>query len=208
MKYLAIFILTIILTIGGCSIISSDCDDVNDSYYISDFNRSLKSITYNTENDINYTLNEITEDEISSEKYAIYIDPVENYYNSRASNKLRIGGPSIAFACSPKVPTTDGLIEDIIITSDEDFNEEFPADSDLTEIFDIISFREGQANQIQSLSEFLESPKMVPNEIILVLNQAPDSTTNLSFWVALELKNIGYRYFSFKTKYVSVVPSE
>lgn len=208
MKYISILSLTLVLMLGSCNITNNDCEKFKDSYRITDFDRSLKSITYNTDNELTFDLAEITDNEITSNRYAININPVEEFYKSTATNNLTIGGSSVAYACSPPDPTTDALITDIQIMSDEDFSQQYPSGSDLKELFDIITVREGQANEIVSVKSFLESPRMVPNNILLVLNQAPDTARKISFYVVLELKNVGYRYYSFVTSLVTIKPSK
>lgn len=107
-----------------------------------------------------------------------------------------------AFACSPAPPHTDESIDYIIITSDSDFAEGFPAGSDLSELFDI-QFTDALGAEFygfdieseqafaMSVEDYLAQSFTHPSGQMyqLVLNQAPDSNSYHQFNIEYGQKN-------------------
>ena len=127
-------------------------------------------------------------------------------YFAQNTNHRTFGLVKAAYACSPVEPKTDEKIESIVLTSTKDFNANYPSGSDLSELFDIVVV--DHSNYIDdrkySLTDYIESSPFIPNELILILREKPQLTTDFEFLVKFYQDGIDNDYFEFSTNSIVI----
>jgi hypothetical protein len=99
------------------------------------------------------------------------------------------------------LPQTDEKIDSIAIIAAKDFDTAHPAGSDLSDLFDVIilDYASNIYFEKYALGDYLKTNPFVPNELVLILTEQPDSTTDFNFLVRYYQDGIDYDYFDFLT---------
>ena len=142
---------------------------------------------------------------VSFDEFAIGIFPDSETYGWNNPVKS-FGLITVANACSPAPPESEEEIDNIIITTNQDFNPNYPQGENLAEIFDIIVY-DDSANFNGSrldLNTFIGMNPVVPYESYLLLKEQPDSITNFKFNVQFYVQGIDGDFFEFTTEEVVV----
>lgn len=148
---------------------------------------------------------QIDGNKVSFDKFAIGVFPDQETYGWNNPIK-NFGLITVANACTPAPPESEEEIDNIIITTNQDFNSNFLQGENLAEIFDIITYDESADSNGErlDLNTFIEMNPVVPNESYLLLKEQPDSITSFQFNVQFYIQGIDGDFFEFTTEEVMV----
>ena len=198
-RLLACVLLGLLLTFGACDA-AIDCGPFNDKFKTTDFTTAAYRIENGDSLNAEPVLSPIENDTLREGAFALRMTPTQESYS--ASKRSRsLGFVLAAYACSPPILSSDEIIRDIQIYSDQAFNREHAADDDLADFFDVLvlSF----ANQFNyrrfDLHEFLSEAPNAADEIILVLKAAPETASAFRFTVKYFQEGEGLDYYEFTT---------
>lgn len=156
---------------------------------------------YSDTADSRLILSEIITDSVDYKMYSIVIRPRRETYFVQNFNKWNYSLIHSAYACSPGIPQTDEKIDSIGVTATKDFDIHHPAGSELSGLFDIVVLDD--ANNIYyekyRLEDYVKTNPYVPDELVLILTEQPDLTTDFEFLVKYYQKGIDHDYFEFFT---------
>jgi len=160
-----IYIIFLFTGIFSCT----DCGPFPDKSRVK--NIFLNMYRINTNNGIDFS--NIENNEIVYDKLAFEITPeIDNYFSFK--NKLySFSFIQNAYACDPTPPEMVDKIENIELISNNSYNDTFPANTNLSEIVNVII--PSITNESISLNEYLQTNPTFPNSLILILNEAPDT---------------------------------
>jgi len=129
--------------------------------------------------------------------------------NQTSSNGLSFGLLQEAYACTPAPPYTEEELLNIEIFGTNDFSAQLPAGSDLSELFDVIEYDTFNTltTERMDLKSFLNSQKMAPIRMTLVLRDAPEIMENHQFRVKISLKGAAMDFYEFTTPSVDITKS-
>jgi hypothetical protein len=153
------------------------------------------------------SLSEIVNDTVAYNLYAIRIKPETEYYFTVNQNYNSFELINSVFACDPALPTTDERIDSIIIITDKDFDSNYPAVTDLSDLFDIVVIDETNytVQEKFKLNSYLETKPTMPRYMTLILNSPPNLTTDFEFTVKYYQDGIDHNFFEFKTYKVVII---
>lgn len=210
MKKKVVLVLAIYLVLSTMSLISCNTDDCggpfNNRYKTTGFEWSHYRVTNSEDAISGLDLQTIVNDSVVYNQYAISIFFNQEYYRAQNVNVEKIGGMNRVYACSPAEPITDEKLEDILITSEIDFNAEHPAGTNLSDLFDVVVTAYGYSDYDRkySIGEYLASKPPVPIKLTLILKEAPQTIGEFAFFVQLYLEGIDFAYFGFTTSEIVI----
>lgn len=211
-RLLVLTLATILLPVGACTSPVDDCGPFPDKFKTTGFATSVQQATFSDSLGVEPMLAP-TGDTLRTGHLAVQMRAEKETYISRRSEAPTLQFLSSAYACSPILPTSDEVIQDIEITSSTAFGEAHPAGDDLSALFDVVVFRrslaydEKHGYQRYDLNEFLERDPPAAWKLILVLDATPPTTTRAQFTVEYEQDGKGLEHYEFTTESV-VVTSE
>ncbi len=182
-----------------------DCGPFPNFFKLTNLGSKLFEVEYSEDRSSIIDYNRITENQVVYDKFAIgIIAEIDTYgWNNPTQN---FGLISTAYACTPPIPESEEQIDNIIITTNKDFNLNYPQGSDLSEIFDIVVYDE--ANNLNNvrfdLNEYIGMNPVVPYQSYLILKEQPDTITSFQFNVQFYQQGIDVDYFEFTTEAVMV----
>lgn len=154
-------------------------------------------------------LSPVGEDTLSHSDFSIQMRADIETFASRRERGMSFSLVSSAYACSPALPTSEEVIEDIQIYSDEDFNDDYAAGDNLAELFDIlVPIRvDAVAYHKFDLNDFLSTNPNPTGEIILLLKEPPQTVSDLQFTVQYTQQSEALDYYEFETSPVVLKPN-
>lgn len=204
MKKKLLFILMGSTIIFMFSLVSCEkCGPFADKFKVVGIDFSTISAVYDETAEWELERSEIKNDTVKHNFYSILIEPrIEAFFSLNKRTKT-FNLINSAYACSPGYPETDEKIDDIIITAQLDFNEDYPAGDNLVDLFDVVVLDE--ANSIYydkfTLSDYLSTKPSPPlNSMTLILNQTPDKSKRFAFKVEYFQDGIDVDFFEFETE--------
>jgi len=145
-------------------------------------------------------------DTISYNLFSILINPEIEGIFSLHQKMPKFDLVSTAYACSPPIPTTDERIDSILITTNKYFDEQHPAGTNLSGLFDVVVFDE--VNNIFyerfKLKDYVSTKPSVPGLLVLVLNNPPAKSEAFEFTVEYYQDGVDFDFFEFKTQEVFI----
>lgn len=151
-------------------------------------------------------LSEIENGVINYASLGIYIEPkTELYFASRFNPS---GFIAAAYACDPIIPVNEEKIKGISIVSHSEYSSNYPAESDLSDLFDIIVFNPQNQTQFErySLKDYIELELQIPVYFVLILNSPPDQSQEFEFEVTYYHEGIALDFYEFVTEKVFIEP--
>jgi hypothetical protein len=201
-KFAFIFALFHFLGLASCG---SNCYKDSPSHYkITDFNwETLRTV--DTTDVEGFLFSPIEGNSVVFHSYSIKLGSSGHKYYSflKELNSFSLIGNS--YACSPILPSTNDKIERIEIYCNQDFDSINLNSTNMVDLFDVITYKE-QSYQLEriNIQAFLINKPIIPEELILVLNQSPEETGIYSFTVKMYLDGIDLDYFEFTTNPIEI----
>lgn len=176
------FILMLFLSLFSCED-DIDCGPFHSKFKTTELGWSISEAVYSETADVKLSINDIQNDSVDFDKYAIVLHPDTESYSANTPSPWHFSLIQSAYACSPPPLSTDEKIDSIFITSTTDFDANHPAGTDLADLFDIVisSYFMDTYQEKFDLVEFLETSPAVPNDMTLILKGQPDVTANFEF---------------------------
>lgn len=195
-----------LLTVGACGLSSTDCGPFPNKFKTTGFTTSIHQVEFPDSLGPRPQLSPIMGDTLGTGPLAIQMQPdIETYYAHRFEESPLQVLPS-AYACSPALPSSDEVIEDIRIYGDTNFGDDHLAGDDLSALFDIVVYRKSRANDGYhgyrrfDLNTFLARDPTAAYTLFLVLEESPSTTTEVTFTVEYEQNGRGLSSYSFRTE--------
>lgn len=214
MKKILAFILTVVLlAAGACTSPVDDCGPFPDTFKTTGFEASIHQAEFSDSLGAEPMLSRIAGDTLRTGHFAIELRTEMETYFSHRSEASSIRFLSSAYACSPVLPSSDEVIQDIQIYSDTAFGEEYSAGDDLSALFDVVVYRKSHRHDGYpgyrrfDLNEFLDRDPTAAWTLFLVLDETPATTTRAQFTVEYEQDGKGIESYEFTTTSV-VLTSE
>lgn len=196
---LGLLVLLLTFAFGACSTTGPDCGPFKDKFKTTDFSSSVFKATPDSLR-VSPNLSAIEGDTLEGGRIAVRMEPVKMLYSMRLGTSHSFQIINSAYACSPAEPTSEELIKDIRIYSDKHFRDGFSAGEDLAELFDIFALREADYGWQQfELDNFLAREPNAADELILILDAKPKTTSSFQFTVEYEQEGKGLEYYKFKS---------
>lgn len=211
MKNKILGLLFLVFLILGSGLISCgdgfDCGPFNDKIKLTELSGVISEVVNFSEEDGIADFSGFDGDQIYYDRFAIRVEQdFESYsWNDKSWN---FGLISTANACTPPIPRSEEIIDSVVITTNHDFNLDYPLGSDLSNVFDVIVYDE--INDINfkkfDLNDFIATEPNVPFVWYLVLKEAPASATNFQFHVQYYQQGIDTDFFEFTTDSIVIEP--
>ena len=199
-RLLACVLLGLLLAFGACDA-AIDCGPFNDKFKTADFTTAAYRIENGDSLQAAPILSPIENDTLREGAFALRMTPTQESYSSASKRSRPLGFVLAAYACLPPTMSSDEIIRDIQIYSDQAFNREYAADDDLADLFDVLVL--SRANQFNyrrfDLNDFLAGAPNAADEIILVLKAAPETTSAFRFTIKYFQEGEGLDYYEFTT---------
>lgn len=176
-----------------------DCGPFEDKFKTTDFFGEVFSATFDP-GKVEPNLSPIEGDTLSEGSYAVRMVPKKMLYSTRSRSSTSFQIISSAYACSPPIPTSDEVIKDIRIYSDKRFKDAYPAGEDLSGLFDAVVLNRADFGYRRfELNDFLGREPNAVDELILLLDAKPETTSRFQFTVEYEQDGDGLERFEFET---------
>ena len=204
-RVLFLVITIILLSFLGLGSCGSNCyDDSPSQYKITDF----KWETLETSDSINvegFIFTPIENNSVVFQSYSIQLESSGHQYYSLLNELKSFNIIGSAYACSPIPPSTNDKIESIEIYCNQDFDSIHSSTTNMVNLFDVITYGE-QSYRLEriDIQAFLSKKPIIPQEFIIVLNQAPNKTGTYSFTVKLHLDGVDLDYYEFTTNPIEI----
>jgi len=198
-------VLLLIFSSISCEITGETCGPFPDKFTVTGLSASVKQATESGSIDRQPQLNNIQNDSVRADQFAITIYPEVEYFYSDVTPQYRLNLIPAAYACSPTEPVSDELITGIEIYSEQDFNSEYTAGSDLTELFDVVPYYMKTGGERYDLPAFLSSKPNVPDWFTLLLTSPPEEEKTFSFTVKYFQDGENLQEFEFNTEYITLL---
>ena len=182
-------------------LVSCNCGPFPDKFKVTSIDWNTYKATLTAEN---LTLSQITSG-VTYNELGINLKPkTQSYFSLIKNNYVLTTG---LYACRELLPTTDDKIIDIKITTNKDFSDEYPQETDISELFDIVinDWYNGIAANKYDLKEYLQTNPLVPREMTLILKQAPQITDEYRFTIKYFQDGVDLDYSEFTTSDILVI---
>ncbi len=191
------FLLTLLIGLFSCD----TCGPFPNKFKVVGLDWLNYQAVYSDTSQMRLSLSEIVNDTVDFEKYSIHIKPKQETFFAQNCNRSGFSLIPSAYACDPALPHTDETIDSITINAAKDFDTTHPAGSDLSDLFDVIvlDYTNNIYYEKYALIQYLQTTPYVPNELVLILTEQPDVTTDFEFFVKYYQDGIDYDYFEFLT---------
>jgi len=185
----------------SCGKLTGDeCGPFPSKFKVTDMSASEKFVVGYDELNRNLELSAIEADTLAFDRFAIEIFPITEAIFASQFTFPTFHLIQPAFACSPAIPVSAGNITNIRITADIDFNEVYPAGSNLAELFDVHSLYLKDGPDRLTLPEFLEEKPAVPDLFVLLLKEGPEDQSELRFTVEYHQEGELLNEFNYTTR--------
>lgn len=138
-------------------------------------------------------------------EYAVTLLPIPETFSSDDPRQSVSVGITSANACTPIPPISEEPITNIVITSEQDFNSNYPAGTDLKPLFDtyVAYFAEGYFRQ--SLTDYLQVSPRVADQTTFFLNTPPSRNANFTFTIRYILDGQELDVYEYTTGTVEII---
>ncbi|MAL18148.1 MAG: hypothetical protein CL670_01695 [Balneola sp.] len=209
-KTLLIYIISVallaLLSIS-CNLTGDDCGPFKDKFKVVNFDVELENVSISSSlGELQIAHSALQTDTVKVAEFGISLFPVSEYYSLNTSPRRSFSFFSKAYACSPPIPVSEEIITNIKISSNRDYNSNFSAGDDLSELFDVMVFYRGEGYEAYSLNEFISSNPSVPDELFLIPSSTPETTQPITFTIQYYQDGIDLDYFESTTKPVVITP--
>lgn len=169
-KRILTFSAIFIFLLGNSCQINDDCGPFVSELYVNDLTVQAVKLEPSANDQIDFTALSPS-DSISAEQLAIHIIPVGEAAPYAGKASFQISFTNVAYACSPPIPDLQGYIANLEIISNNNIGEDFPAGTDLAELFDIYIVDRSKNLHYKKLDlqSYLETNPDIPDAYFLVL---------------------------------------
>lgn len=195
------YIIILFLGIISCD----DCGPFPNKFKITSFNSETLSLEIINEN-YQIKLSNPENNSVLFSKFSIRLNAEsENYFASNGTMKNNFIMSS--YACSPAPPKTDEKITNIEIFANNDFNSVNKAGDNINHLFDVLVldfFNSFPYYNKFDLREYINSNPSTANELIFILKEAPEQTSNFIFEIKYYQNGIDLNEYSFVTNAIEI----
>ncbi len=195
------YIIILFLGIISCD----DCGPFPNKFKITSFNSETLSLEIINEN-YQIKLSNPENNSVLFSKFSIRLNAEsENYFASNGTMKNNFIMSS--YACSPAPPETDEKITNIEIFANNDFNSVNKAGDNINHLFDVLVldfFNSFPYYNKFDLREYINSNPSTANELIFILKEAPEQTSNFIFEIKYYQNGIDLNEYSFVTNAIEI----
>jgi hypothetical protein len=204
----ALFGLLVPLSLSACD--GTDCGPFDSRFVTTDFASGAFAFAGSSDAGSNPDpppeLLPIGKDTLLYSDFAIQMRAQIETYALKRERGASFAFVSPAYACSPPLPSSEEVIQDIQVYSDADFNREYAAGDNLAALFDVVVPLQvdGAAYQQFDLRSFLATNPHPTGEVILLLKEAPQAASSFQFTVQYAQEGEGLGSYEFETEPVTL----
>lgn len=202
----SIFLLFSVLVLSTLVTTSCNLDancDFDNRFHVIDFNVYENQITYPDDTGLPFFA-QIGNEPLPYYEYALSLTPIGQTYRSDNPPSASLFAVQSAKACSPEPLKNEEPITGIRITADKDFNEEYPAGSDLTPVFDVLTLYLDSGYTTQRVQAFLNQSPFVPDQLSFILNTEPAEDQTFRFTVELDMDGVNVQEVSITSNPITI----
>lgn len=202
----SIFLLFSVLAFSTLVTTSCNLDancDFDNRFRVIDFNVYENQITYPDDTGLP-VFSQLGSEPLPFHEYALSLTPTGETYKSDSPARASLFSLQNAMACTPEALKNEEPITGIKITADKDFNVQFPAGSDLTPVFNVLSLYLESGYTTQTVQAFLNQSPVVPDQITFILNTEPAESQTFRFSVKLEMDGVNVQEVSITSNPISI----
>jgi hypothetical protein len=203
----SLFFLALASSLAACSLVE-ECGPFEDKFRTTDFVTRTYQVQPADSLDPRPRFLPVERDTLSFGQFGISMIPVQDYYFSQSRGRWSPTLISAAHACSPPVPSSDEIVHSIEVYSDTDYSRDYPAGTDLADLFDLFAFDLARSVYYErvDLRDYLARAPNTVDEIVLVPSVAPDTTATFTFTVRYFQEGEGIEYYAFTTEAITLRP--
>lgn len=201
--YISLMSLLILIAIS-CDVTVDDCGPFDDKFKTVDFETELISISISDTSTLDVQYSVLEKDTVQFDKFGLFMFPIGEHYSFNMDQLKSFSLFPSALACTYPIPVSEEIITGIQIFSDKDFNSEYASGDNLADLFDVVVLYLDSGYQRYDLTNFLSTDPNVPNEIILLLKSAPETTDRIQLTVQYSQDGIDLDSYEFTTNPVVI----
>ncbi|WP_020404804.1 hypothetical protein [Gracilimonas tropica] len=189
----------VLITAASCNVAGDDCGPFDDKFRTVNFTASIQSISISDDPGLYVDYESPESDTLSFDRFGLSMFPVQEFYTLNE----RVPSFSIfpkAYACSPAIPVSEEMITDLKVYSNSNFNSEYSAGENLAPLFEVVVLYRNSGYRQFELNEFLASEPHVPDELFLILKEAPDTAATIQFTVSYSQDGTEMKAFEFTSE--------
>lgn len=207
-KISVIFILYVVFLFVGvfsCDI-SEPCGPFPDKFKVVGLEYNVLKVEYSQGTGFEIKEFKINIDTLNHTNFALFVRSMKETYFSMLNRAKSFSLIQPIYACTPIDPTTDEKIENIEIFCDKDWNDDFPAGTNLAPIIDVVIYDQVNNiyNQLYTLEAFLAKNPDAVDQMTFMINTPPSETDKYTFIVKYYQQGIDEDYFEFETLQVNI----
>ncbi len=146
-------------------------------------------------------LSDIDGDTLQKGQFAVQMEPKKDLYSMAARRQDVVSLIPAVRACSPPIPTSEEVIQDLRVYSTKAFRTDYSARDNLARLFDIVAlYRAEFGYRRAELPDFLSGAPNAADELILILDAAPDTMARMQFTIEYEQRGPGLETYSYTTE--------
>ena len=188
----------ILASAGGCtSTVGDECGPFPDAFKTTGFSTTVAQL-----DSLSATGRPVLSavDDTIRGPLAVRMEPITETYTT-ASRERAVTLIPPARACSPPIPTSEEVIQDLRMYSTVDFGPDYPAGDNLAPFLDVVAlYRAEFGYRRADLPDFLARSPNAADELILILEAAPDAPRPARFTVEYEQEGRGLASYSYTTR--------
>lgn len=190
--------LSVVFGVGCTTTVGEECGPFPNAFKTTGFATSLAQL-----DSIAATgrpvLSAVADDTIRG-RLAVQMEPKTEAYTTALRHRVDFSLIPSARACSPPIPESEEVIRDLRVYSTVDLGPDHPAGTNLAPLVDVVAlYRAGVGYRRADLPDFLAEAPNAADELVLVLDAAPDTTTRARFTVEYEQEGRGLESYSYTT---------
>ena len=198
-RVLAVF-LAILVSVGGCNSVGTDCGPFPNAFKTTGFSSAAVRVDSLRSTSGRPLLSQTEGDTLRAGQFGIRMDPKIETYFTETRRTQALSFVTSVYACSPVVPSSEEVIEDLRIYADADFGPEYEAGDNLAPFFDVIALYEADDGHRRfDLLDFLAQSPNAAHQLVLLLDTPPATTRSVRFTVEYEQKGPGIENYMFTT---------
>lgn len=196
--------LTTVILIACDDMIGPDCGTFTEAKFtVTDFNTAIYKQNYN-DSSSTFSAEESGSDSLLYTDFVIGMETVPEYISSVQKKEKPIGFGYLAYACPPAKISSDDVIENIEIYSDNDFNSDYKAGENLADLFEIVAFYHHDGMLKLDLNDFLSEDRNAADHLFLVLKAAGEPRSEHHFTVKYHQKGEALNYYEYTTRAITL----
>ena len=189
-----------LITAVSCNVTGDDCGPFDGKFRTLSFTASIQRISISNDPGLFVDYESPESDTLSFDIFGLSMFPVRESYSLNTERMPSFSLFPKAYACSPAIPVSEEMITDLKVYSNSNFNSKYSAGDNLAPLFEVIFLYRDSGYRQFELNEFLATEPHVPDELFLILKEAPDTAAPIQFTVSYSQEGTEMNSFEFTSE--------